>query len=110
MISVIATDDIKCGGKFRHPGDQFEIEDELALELMSRGLVALADAETITIDDSATESAEEETEAKDGPMVDSAGTEFDESRHMRYVNGDRAGQPIINKDGTWRNKPGTGTV
>lgn len=105
MISVIATDDIKCGGKFRHPGDQFEIEDELALELMSRGLVALVGELNETSEPVV--DAEAET---DKPVVDSAGTEFDEARHMRYVNGDRAGQPIINKDGTWRNKPGTGTV
>lgn len=107
-----ATTPLKHGGVIYPEGATLEVADEFYARMLADGVITplAADAESDTAADTEAdaEAADAESEAK--PVVDSAGTVFDETRHMRFAKGERAGQPIINNDGTWRNKPGTGSV
>lgn len=38
MTEIKAIETVKCGGKFRRPGDTFECDDALASDLIDRGV------------------------------------------------------------------------
>jgi len=112
-VKARATTPLKFGGVIYPEGATLEVADEFYPRMLADGVIVpvAADDEADTDAEASADAAKDEAaddEAK--PIVDSAGTVFDESRHMRYAKGERAGKPIINNDGTWRNKPGTGTV